>query len=49
MAESLDDDLPNGWKPPAYTRQRCLRCCCGDVNCRLAGWRAISRLKSATY
>ena len=23
MAESLDDDLPNGWKPPAYTRQRC--------------------------
>jgi hypothetical protein len=24
MAESLDNDLPDGWKPAVYTRERCL-------------------------
>ena len=50
MTESLDDDLPDGWTPAVYTRQRCLAVLLR--RCEIAGWRGdgrSQRLKSATY
>jgi hypothetical protein len=43
MTESLDDDLPDGWTPAVYTRQRCLAVLLR--RCEIAGWRGDGRPK----